>query len=175
MKLRKSIFKAALLAGIISLLVIALSLPTLAAHALPAFARVQESAPADPFGDLFTTFKTLTGVAALIAALVGVGKRIGIVQDGTAPAWSTGLNIVGLIALFVLQLFGKADMVPGLDTQAGSLANVITVILAFVYQLFASRVTYENALAGIPVIGHSHSGRLAGSDGLVIDVGEDME
>lgn len=108
------------------------------------------------FEDLLATFATLGGLAALISVLINIGKTVGIIHDGQAPTWSTALNLAGLIALFVLQLLGKSDLVPALDSQAGALASVLTAIFGFVWQLIVS-LKAHGALKGAAIVGKSFS------------------
>jgi hypothetical protein len=152
---------------VFSLIVIVSGLPVIAAHAAPlAF---QDAPPADPFADLVTMFQSLTGVALLISAIINALKTTGIIKDGDAPAWSVGFNLAGMVLLFGLQIAGKADLVPVLDTQANGLSQVLTVILSFAYQIFVTRISHENVLSGLPVIGKTYSGRTAGSS-LMVDI-----
>ena len=108
------------------------------------------------FEQLISTFLTLAGVGSLIAVLINIGKTVGLVKDGQAPTWSAGLNLAGLIALFVLQVLGKADLVPGLDNQAGALASALTAVFGFVWQLIVS-LKAHSALKGTRIIGKSFS------------------
>lgn len=108
------------------------------------------------FEQLIATFASLGGVAALIAVLINIGKTIGWVKDGQAPTWSAGANLIGLIALFVLQATGHTDLVPGLDTQASELAAVLTAVFGYVWQLIVS-INAHRALKGAAVIGKSFS------------------
>jgi hypothetical protein len=124
--------------------------------------QTQESQPLPDLGDLANTVKNLTGLALLIPALINVGKSFGAVDDDKAPAWSLGLNTAALVGLVVLQISGHADAVPALDAKAGALAIAINSILALMYQLFVSRIAHQKVLAGMPVIGHSFTGRKAG-------------
>lgn len=167
----KNLFK---FVGVLSLILVFAFTPVIvaqaAAEAAPA---VQEQAPIT-LPDLVATLQTLTGFAMLVPALVNVGKKFGWVGDDEAPTWSLGLNAVGLMVLVGLQLSGKFDLVPVLDENAGALAVAINAVVALVYQIFVSRKTHENALAGLPVIGESHSGRQAGEGpALEVDLQED--
>ena len=139
------------------------SMPMLAAQAKTLTAHPpQAAAPADPFGDLVTTLKSLTGVAAMIAVLVNMGKSAGLVKDGQAGAWSAALNLLVLVGLLVLQTTSNSSLVPAIDTQAGGLASLLPIVLSYILQIFASRQTHSLVLAGLPLIGQSHTGRVAG-------------
>jgi len=107
--------------------------------------------------DLFTGFLALAGVAALIAALINVGKAIGWVPDGAAPKFSLWLNLV-FFALFVILSIFKPDVdIAGLDANAQAVAQLMIGALAFIGQLGVSRVS-NAALRGTPLVGFSHSG-----------------
>lgn len=150
--------KLAKLFSVICLVIVLASMPMVVFAASP---HAQAPAPAT-LDDLLATLKSLGGVALLFAALTNVGKRFGWVTDGNAPAVSLGMNAVGLLALVALQFAGKIDLVPSLDQNAGSVANLINDVLALVFQLYISRVGHNNVLAGLPLIGKSFSGRKAG-------------
>jgi len=157
MNIRKFSFAVAIL----SLFVIAVSLPTiaLAAQGAPVQTPVE---PPDTMMDLLTSLESLTGVAVLIAALVNAGKQLKIVQDGQAALWSVGLNLLALVGLFFAQVFGYSNLIPSLDQGAGSVGQILSLVLALVYQMIATRKTHDMALAGLPLIGFSSSGRVAG-------------
>lgn len=106
--------------------------------------------------DLFVGWTSLMGFAALIAVIVNVLKAVGVVKDGTAQTWSAGLNLAGLIAMFVLRIFRPDFDLAGIDEQAAQLANVVTVLLAYITQLLSSKLAHI-AVKTIPVIGKSYS------------------
>jgi len=166
----RNVFRLARLIGVLSIILVFAFIPVIAAYAAPETGPVfQDQAPVT-LPDLVRTLETLGGVAMFFAAVINVGKKTGKISDGQAPAWSLGLNALGLVTLVGLQLTGKFDLVPMLDTNAGALATAINAILALIFQLYASRKTHEAVLAGIPVVGESHSGRRAG-EGPAMEVG----
>lgn len=116
--------------------------------------------PAEPvsvdFAGLLVGFGSLTGLSALIAAATNIGKTIGWVKDGSAPAVITGLSLIGLIALFVLNVFRPDIDVQGLDATAGSLATVLLTVFGFVWSMRFAK-TAHNTLKGLPVVGKSFS------------------
>jgi len=150
----------------LTVILIAAAMPVLvvsAAGIAPAHA-LQVAEPVAPFDfdALLASFKNLTGIAMLIAALVNVLKTAGVAKDGQANSWSAGLNLLALVGLFIAQLTGYANLVPSFNAQAGEFSNVIGVAFAFFWQLYASRKTNDMALAGLPAIGKSYSERNAG-------------
>jgi hypothetical protein len=161
---------------VVCVLVIAASLPVVAVHAAPAAGIVlQESQQAQvpSLDQLLGSLLSLGGFAALVTCLINAGKTWNLIPDGKAPAVSLSLNLVGLVGLAVLQLSGKSDLVPVIDANAGALAQALTAVLALVYQLYISRVAHTGALAGVPVIGKSYSGRAAGA-GLVVEISREF-
>lgn len=107
------------------------------------------------FQDLFILWGSLAGVAALIALVINVLKMAGAVKDGTSQTWSAGLNLLGMVALFVLRIV-KPDLdIAGVDAQVMAFANVAAVVLGYVIQLLSSKLTHI-AITGVPVIGKSY-------------------
>jgi len=108
------------------------------------------------FNSLVVQFGALVGVAALITAIVNIGKIAGIVKDGTAQTWSAALNIFGLITLFALNIFRPDIDVLALDSNAGQLANVLVVVSAYAVEIGASKLVH-NLIKGVPVIGQTYT------------------
>jgi hypothetical protein len=171
---------------VLSLIVIAFAAPTLVsaisagpAHiSAPSTVSQPEVISLDvvlpDFLDLARTVKTLTGFALLGAAILNVCKDRGWIKDNEAPGFSLIFQSVIFLALLTAQLFGKMELIPTIDQQAGFLAAVINSILAMAYQIYAARLAHTELLAGMPVIGTSYSGRLAGDQvALFQDVSED--
>lgn len=104
--------------------------------------------------DLLVQFLALGGVAALIAVLVNLGKSFGLVSDGTADIWSTGLNLVGLLVLFVLKIVAPNISLPNVDKTAATIAQLLTLVLQLFFQFGVSKVAYAS-IRGVPVIGKS--------------------
>lgn len=98
----------------------------------------------------------LAGFGGLVAALVNIGKQIGLVQDGQAQIYSTGLNLAGLVALFALKVFAPAVSVEGLDSIAAQVAQFLTVAFGLFVQLGGARFAHD-VLRGVPVIGKSYT------------------
>jgi hypothetical protein len=101
-------------------------------------------------------YASLIGFGALVSFLVGLFKIFGWVKDGTADKWVAGLNLVGLVAVFVLGTFFPQIDLKALDANIASLVGVLSIILAYVTTLLGSKLTYF-ATRGLPVIGKSFS------------------
>lgn len=147
-----------------------------------AFAAPVQAAPlaqeVEPIVDpnaLLLTFLSLTGVAGLGAALANLAKKIKLpngnplLPDGKAPTFSLWYNLIGYAALVILQTSGKADLIPIIDVNADLAAKVVFAVCALLGQLYVSRKAHDDVLAGMPVIGTSHSNKNAGG-GVVVDV-----
>jgi hypothetical protein len=171
--MKKSTFARLLIVLVILAGSFAFGIPALAANphvfqGVAIQASPQASLPPFDLTTVLVTFGSLTGVAVLITALVNGLKLTGAVKDGDAPSWSAGLNLAALLLVIVLQVLGKANIVPAIDSQAGVIAGILTAMFGLVYQIFASRITHEKALAGLPVIGTTTSGRTAGDSNAIL-------
>ncbi len=90
---------------------------------------------------LFAQFLALGGVASVVSMLVNFGKAFGIVKDGDALNWTTGLNLVGLCLLFVAHLAGVTDF-GQIDQSLATVAQLGALVLALVLQVGVSRLTH---------------------------------
>ena len=103
---------------------------------------------------LLHTLLSLGGFGALIGVIINVAKTLGLVKDGQATNYATGLNLILLIGLFVGKVMGFD--VAGLDGVAGEIANAGIAILQLLVMLGGSRL-FHNTLRGVPVVGRSLS------------------
>lgn len=156
--------KVSLFISITCFLIVFAFMPAIIVHAAPQFAPVFQDTVPPSLEDLLVTLKNLGGVALLFTALINAGKQFGWITDGQAPAASLVLNAVALAGLVALQLTGKTSTVPAIDQNAGALATALNAVLALIFQLYVSRKGHEKVLAGMPLIGTSHSGREAGEE-----------
>ena len=107
---------------------------------------------------LFEQFMVLGGFAALIAVVINVLKTLGVVKDGQAGTWSTGLNLAGLIGLFVAGIVAPEFDIPGLDANLAQIAEILSLIFAYIMQNWISKGTHSVFSSGqVPVIGKSYS------------------
>lgn len=109
------------------------------------------------FNELVALLVSLGGVGAVVAMLINVGKSVGFVKDGQAPAWRTGLNILGLAVLFLVKIFKPDFDVAGFDAQAAQFAAVASTVVAYLVEIGASELAHKY-LKGVPLIGKSFSG-----------------
>lgn len=144
---RQRLLSAAILATIVA-----------AVFALPVLA-LQTEPPAPPtileaILSVFLQFATLAGVGALLAALVNVGKAIGIVTDGTAGRWFAGLSLAAIGILVYLKLFQPGIALEFVDAQAAVLAQILLLVLGYVVQLGAGLTSHTIfAKLRLPAIG----------------------
>jgi hypothetical protein len=121
------------------------------------------AAPATPgsanFPDLVTELMSLAGVGAFIAVVINILKATGVVNDGTAPTWAAGLNVLGLVILFILHVFVPSTDISNLNTVAGQVAQIAALVVGLVIQLLSSKAAHF-ALKGVPLVGYSYSLRL---------------
>jgi hypothetical protein len=108
------------------------------------------------FSLILVQWPALVGIAALVTCLVGIGKAVGWVTDGTSQSWSAGLNLIGMVVVLLLHIFQPSMDLTFLDTQAGLIAQILIVISGLVLQIFTSKGFYT-VLKGVPVIGTSFS------------------
>lgn len=120
-----------------------------------------EGAQLDPDPDFWAVvaqFVTLGGFAALAAIVINVFKAIGLVKDDTAGTWAAGINLAGLIALYVAKIVSPELNIAGVDAHLSQLAEILTLIFAYIMQNWVSRGTHEVLASGkVPLIGTSYS------------------
>lgn len=117
---------------------------------------IQDATQGVDFSALLGQFTALAGVGALIAALVNTLKKFGVVKDGDAMTWATGLNLVGIVALYLLRVFAPSVDVGGVDSLAQSIAEILVLVVGVVLQLGLTRGA-NAILKGAPVIGYSYT------------------
>jgi hypothetical protein len=92
---------------------------------------------------LVAQFLGLVGFAALAAVVIDLLKRVGIVQDGTAPTWSLGINLVGFIAFVAVSLWKPNFDFLTLDAALATVATIAASIITFIVQLITANATHE--------------------------------
>ncbi len=109
------------------------------------------------FNSFIAFFASLAGTGALITCLVNILKTVGLVKDGQAPSYVIGLNLLGLIVLFVVGVIKPDVNIQGLDQDAAQIASILILVFGFVWQLVSSKFTHDKVLKGTPVIGASYT------------------
>lgn len=113
----------------------------------------------DPLGGLLAQLAAMGGVASLIAILINTLKQVGVVKDGSSKTWAVGLNLVALIGLYALRIASPDTDLVNVDGFAGSVAQLLTIIVQLVIQTGLS-IGANGVVKGLPVIGYSHSAEL---------------
>jgi hypothetical protein len=108
------------------------------------------------FDNLLIQLAGLAGFAALFTLIINVLKSVGVVKDDTAPVWSAGFNIAGLVALYVLGIVKPGFSVGGVDVEVSGFVAAITPIVNWVIMMASSKVAH-NAVRGVPWLGKSNS------------------
>jgi hypothetical protein len=98
----------------------------------------------------------LVGFPALVAALINVAKSFGWLADGSAGKVNLMAHLVAYVGVGVAVLFGKVDILPGLDLQLGNIANSLLILLAFLSSIGVAKKFHAGVLRGLPVVGFSH-------------------
>ena len=106
--------------------------------------------------NLVSQFLALAGVGAFFALVINALKVAGVVKDGDAPTWATGLNLVGLVALFLLRVFVPSADIGKLDGVAATVAQIGVLVLGLITQMLGSKLAHFS-VKGAPVIGKSYS------------------
>lgn len=105
---------------------------------------------------LLPLYLALAGTAALIAVVINILKKFGIVKDGDAPTWSLVLNLVGFV-LFVVANIAGLD-VAGIDNVLASVASLLAALLGLIGQFGITKIA-NAGVRGVPLIGYSYSAR----------------
>ena len=109
------------------------------------------------FDSLIIQFVSLAGVAALIAALVNVGKVFGMIPDGKAQNVSATLSLAAFAIFVGLKLFAPEVNIDGLDAQAAQVAEAVLYILGFVVQIgLPGHVHRFLSKSEVPLLGYQH-------------------
>jgi hypothetical protein len=108
--------------------------------------------------ELIQQYELLAGFAAIVAALVNVGKAFGLVKDGDASKWSLGLSTLGLIVFISLKMFKPELDVPGLDAVLTEASEIMLYALGIAVALGLPGLFHGLFKASsVPLIGKSFS------------------
>ena len=101
----------------------------------------------------------LAGFGGGIGLITNIGKFIGWVKNGQAPAVTTGLNIILLAGVFALSVF-KPDTftldIEGIDKQVADLVKIGTLLFEFIVANGGARLAHIFS-KGTPIVGTSYS------------------
>ena len=105
---------------------------------------------------LVALLPTFAGAGALIAAIVNVLKKFGVVKDGGAGTASLLLNLALLVGLALAQVY-SIDLTKW-DTLAGGVAQIVAVVLTLLGQTgFAWGAHKLLKAGGVSILGYSHA------------------
>ncbi len=114
--------------------------------------------------NLVAILGSLAGFAGVFTLAVGIGKRFGWIKDGQAEGVYTGLSIIGLGAIWVVQFFvptffpGVPSVsLPQVDAWLGAAVKIGTAILELLALLKVGPAFYEKMRGIVPVLGYSHT------------------
>jgi hypothetical protein len=97
-------------------------------------------------------------IAMLVALIVDIFKRFGLVKDGTSGTWSAALNLFGMIAFAVFYFLNPAISFGAVDAQLQLILNIAQIFLGFFWQLkLSSDFHFEGQYARLPILGYSLS------------------
>lgn len=103
---------------------------------------------------IITSFATLAGVSALVAALVALGVWAKVITAETAPKWTAGLNLAAFVVLVYFGVFRPDLSLSFLDNIAAQAAAIALFVLGFLTQMTipapVNRALYK---ARIPLLG----------------------
>jgi len=105
---------------------------------------------------LVTIVLAAGGFGALVSAIVNVLKTVKLVQDGQAPTWITGLNLLGVIALYVASALKLPFDLEIVNQQMGIVAQFLVAMGQLIVAFGGSKLFYSVA-RGAPLIGKSRS------------------
>jgi hypothetical protein len=91
---------------------------------------------------LVIQFGGLLGFAALVSMVIDAFKRLGWVVEGTSQNWSLGMNLGGFILFVILRLWKPEFDYIALDSMLAVVAGIGVSIIAFIAQLFTSKITH---------------------------------
>jgi len=112
------------------------------------------------FMKLVEQLLALGGFAAIVAIVVNVLKAVGVVKDGTGGTWAAGFNLVGLIALYGLQIFAPELGTGAVDVHLAQVAEILSLIFSYVIQNWVSQGTHKVLSKGnVPLIGTSFTAK----------------
>ncbi len=110
----------------------------------------------DVIMELVNQWGGLLGFASAVTFIVGLFKALGWIKDGQSMKWVGGLNLLGLVGLYIFKLTNPAVDVVVVDTYVGQAVNILTLILAYAASMGVSKLSYL-AVKGTPLIGTTFS------------------
>ncbi len=108
------------------------------------------------FEQITVIVASLVGFSIFVSFLVNVGKFLGVVKDGDSDKWVKGLNLAGVIALYIMVTINPEFDVTPIDNILYEIATVGGALLSYLIMIFGSKLTYIGT-KGTPIIGYTFS------------------
>ena len=113
---------------------------------------------------IVTILASLTGLGGAFSLLVNIAKMFGWVKDGQSEVVYTGLGIIGLAIVWVVQFFVPSFFpnvpfvnLPQLDAFLAGVVKVGSAILEFLVLNKAGTLLYSKVRGVVPLLGYSFS------------------
>lgn len=103
--------------------------------------------------DILLLLAGLTGLGALISAIVNILKVVGVVKDGTSDKWYQILNLIAFIAVAVIYFLNVPIDWANIDEWM----HLLTAVFGFVLQILGGEVAYKTFKGKMPLVGYSFS------------------
>ena len=107
--------------------------------------------------ELWIVLLGMAGFGAFASALVNTLKALGVVKDGQAQVWLTGINLVGVVALYALNTFGIRYDLSYTNEVLSLTAQALVAVGQLLVALGASKA-FHSLVRGTPLVGKSFSG-----------------
>lgn len=107
--------------------------------------------------DILTVVGGLVGFGVLVSAVVGLGKSLGLITDGSAGQWVTGANLLAVIAVFIAHVGGFSYDLAQIDQVLKLVGDALVAFTELFIALGGSKLFYSLTRGKIPVIGKTFS------------------
>ena len=111
----------------------------------------------DTLLNIVTIVGGLVGFGVLVSAVVGLGKSVGLINDGSAGHWITGANLLAVVAVFVAQVGGFDYDLKQIDQVLKLAGDALVSFTQLFIALGGSKIFYRLTKGRIPVIGKTFS------------------
>ena len=95
-------------------------------------------------------------IAAVVALLVDVFKRFGLVKDGDAGKWSAAFNLIGLVGFAAYFMLNPAVPFSAVDETLKLVLDISLVVLAYVDQLDFSTLVHMRGIDNKTPLFYAH-------------------
>ncbi len=106
---------------------------------------------------LDTMIAALVGVPALIAVVINVLKKVGVVKEGQGAVYSQRASAVIYLALYLLPVLGIDTSIESIDALAQNLSGIGASVLALIPIAHKVAGYWHDGVKGLPLIGKTLS------------------